>query len=358
MSLTQQEMEKLAEMIVEKLQSDRGEIKHWFQQTVKAADDIFLMKRVEDIAEFDKVRITGPAPQYQPNPTALDAGNRLIFHAYTFVPRTVKKGKRYPLIVCPHGGIHSNFNSESVAIVRELMAQEYIMVAPEYRGSTGYGRSFYERIDYGGLETEDTFEARNYMLENCKYADPERVGIIGWSHGGMQAIFNIFNYPKAYHAAYAAVPVSDLIARMAYKRDGYRKHFEAEYHIGKSVHENVKEYQRRSPAWNARKLGVPLLIHTTENDQDVNVLEVQHLIKSLIMVGNKPGRDFWYKIYPNTPGAHGFNRLDTRFAKGVRGEVYNFLASYLKPSKPNPLEEYIGSPNPLNPKERADKNPK
>lgn len=347
MSLTQPEMDKLAEMVVEKLQSDRSEIKHWFQEAIKAADDIFLMKRIEDTAFFDKVRTTGPPTQYQPNPTALDAGNRLIFSAYTFVPRTVKKGKRYPLIVWAHGGIHSNFNSEAAAIIRELIAQEYIIIAPEYRGSTGYGRSFYERIDYGGLESEDTYEARNYMLENCEFVDPGRVGIIGWSHGGMHVLFNIFNHPEAYQAAYCAVPVSDLVARLSYKRDGYRKHFEAEYHIGQSVHQNVKEYQRRSPAWNAKKLFVPLLIHTTENDQDVNVLEVRHLVQSLMAAGNKPDKDFHYKIYPATPGAHGFNRLDTRFAKGVRGEFYDFLAIHLKPPKPNPLKEYIGSPNPL-----------
>jgi len=153
------------------------------------------------------------------------------------------------LITLPHGGVHSNFNSMGSAVVRELIAQEYVIVAPEYRGSTGYGQQFYELIDYGGLESEDTYEARNFMVENCEYVDPERIGVMGWSHGGMHTLFNVFNHPEAYQAAHASVPVSDVIARMGYKSQDYRNLFEAKYHIGKSGNDNYAEYKRRSPAW-------------------------------------------------------------------------------------------------------------
>lgn len=340
-------MEKIADLVVKKLLSDRVDLVHAFMAVSKVADDSLMYHKVGDVACIDKVRLTGPPSQYQPNPTAQGAGNRLSFWAYTFIPKDVDEGGKYPLIVYPHGGVHSNFGSGAAHRIKELIAQGYIIIAPEYRGSTGYGRMFYERIDYGGLESEDTFEARNYMVENCELVDPEKVGIMGWSHGGMHTLFNVFNHPEAYNAAHASVPVSDVVARMGYKTQNYRNLFEAEYHIGKSAYANVNEYRRRSPAWNAKKLEVPLLIHTTRNDQDVNVLEVEHLIKSLIAVGNEPGKDFWYKVYPPTPGAHGFSRLDTKFSKGVRGEIYDFLAKYLDPPKPNPLKKYIGSPNPL-----------
>jgi dienelactone hydrolase len=347
MSLTQAEIEKIAELVAKKIVSDQGEVKHWMQEAIKASDDVFLMKRVEDVAWFNKIKLTGPVPQYQPNPTAQDAGNPLIIHAYTFIPKTVEQGKKYPLLLLPHGGVHSNFNSSSAAIVRELVLQGYIVAAPDYRGSTGYGKGYFEKIDYGGLEVEDTLATRDHMVESCEFVDPDRVGILGWSHGGLHTLFNIFKYPKSYQAAYASVPVSDIIARMGYKSQGYRDNFEAKYHIGKSGNDNVAEYRRRSPAWNVTKLETPLLIHTTENDHDVNVLEVEHLIKSLIAKGNKPGEDFWYTVYPPTPGDHTFNRLDTSFAMGVRAEVYDFLAMYLEPENPNPLERFKGSPNPL-----------
>jgi dipeptidyl aminopeptidase/acylaminoacyl peptidase len=186
------------------------------------------------------------------------------------------------LIVLPHGGVHADFTTYYAHIVREFMSQGYVIVAPEYRGSTGYGKSHYEKIDYGGLETEDVFYSRNYMMENFSFVDKNRVGIVGWSHGGLIALMNIFDHPNEYQVAFAGVPVSDLIARMGYHTQSYRDLFEADYHIGQNASDNVAEYRRRSPAWNTHKFdGTPLLIHTNTNDDDVNVLEVEHLIKSL-----------------------------------------------------------------------------
>jgi dienelactone hydrolase len=78
--------------------------------------------------------------------------------------------------------------------------------------------------------------------------------------------------------------------------------------------------------YHAAKLRTPLLIHTTTNDEDVNVLEVEHLIAALKAAGKK----FEYKIYENAPGGHAFNRIDTRLARDSRREAWDFLAKYLK----------------------------
>ncbi len=119
---------------------------------------------------------------------------------------------------------------------------------------------------------------------------------------------------------------------MGYHDQDYRDLFSAPYHIGKTVREDIEEYRRRSPAWNANKLETPLLIHTTTNDEDVNVLEVEHMIKALKASDKK----FEYKVYKDAPGGHQFNRLDTKFAKESRAEAYRFLAKYLSP--PNPVK--------------------
>jgi dipeptidyl aminopeptidase/acylaminoacyl peptidase len=213
-----------------------------------------------------------------------------------------------------------------------MLEQGYTVVAPEYRGSTGYGGGFYRTIDYGGLEIEDTYAARNFMLENYDWLDDNRVGIVGWSHGGLHALMNIFEHPDAYAVAYAGVPVSDLIARMGYKTQGYRDMYSADYHIGATAYQDVEEYRRRSPSWNAHKYdGTPLLIHTNTNDADVNVLEVERLIQALQAEG-KTG--FQYKIYEDEPGGHGFNRLDTQVAKQSRREIWQFIAPILRPARP------------------------
>ncbi len=302
---------------------------HRHDQLLKAVDDLLWHLKLGDIAEVDKVRYTSLPPRREPNPTAQGAGNPLVIWAYTFIPRKLDRAKKHPLIVLVHGGVHSNFSTGSAHIVRELIEQGYCVIAPEYRGSTGYGSGFYRQIDYGGRENDDVFAGRAWMLENYDFLDPKRVGIVGWSHGGMVALMNIFEHPDAYAAAYAGVPVSDLVARMGYKSDGYRALFSATYHIGKTAQDDVKEYLRRSPVSHAHKLATPLLIHTNTNDEDVNVLEVERLIAALKAEGKK----FEYKIYQDAPGGHQFNRLDTKLARESRREIYRFLAQYLKPER-------------------------
>ena len=299
-------------------------------QLRKAIDDVAWYCKLGDIAEIDKVRYTSLPPRREPNPTAQGAGNPLIIPAYTFFPKKLDRARKQPLIVLVHGGVHADFSSGSAHIVRELLEQGYSVIAPDYRGSTGYGQGFYRQIDYGGRENDDVLLCRNWMLETYDFLDAKRVGIVGWSHGGLIALMNIFDHPEAYAVAYAGVPVSDLVARMGYKSDGYRSLFSAPYHIGKTAEDDVKEYLRRSPVSHVQKLATPLLIHTNTTDEDVNVLEVERLIAALKAAGKK----FEYKIYQAAPGGHAFNRLDTKLAKESRREIYRFLAPYLKPDRP------------------------
>ena len=68
---------------------------------------------------------------------------------------------------------------------------------------------------------------------------------------------------------------------MGYEPAGYAALYSAPYHIGKTVRDDVMEYRKRSPVYHAKELATPLLIHTNTNDEDVNVLEVEHLIEAL-----------------------------------------------------------------------------
>ena len=269
------------EDILNALERSFNNLSHRLDVIEKAVDDIYWYNKVGDVAHIDKVYIYGPPLWKEENPTAQGAGNPVKFWTYVFIPKNIDPKQKYPLLVFPHGGVHSDFSTYYSHIIRELMAQQYIVVAAEYRGSTGYGGSHYRKIDYGGLEIEDVDASRQFMLDNYEMIDKTRVGIIGWSHGGLIALHNIFEHPENYSVAYAGVPVSDLIARMGYKTQSYRDLYSADYHIGKTAYADVDEYRRRSPAWQAHKLKTPLLIHTNTNDADVNVLEVEHLIKSL-----------------------------------------------------------------------------
>jgi dipeptidyl aminopeptidase/acylaminoacyl peptidase len=115
------------------------------------------------------------------------------------------------------------------------------------------------------------------------------------------------------------------VQRMGYKGPGYQETFTQ--FIGKSAVDDPAEYRRRSPVNSVEKLRIPLLIHTNTIDEDVNVMEVQHLIEAL----KAAGRQFEYKVYEAAPGGHEFNRIDTRLARESRKEIWAFLAKYLRP---------------------------
>ncbi|HEV2445842.1 MAG TPA: prolyl oligopeptidase family serine peptidase, partial [Candidatus Sulfopaludibacter sp.] len=191
-------------------------------EVLKRVDDLMWHELLNDIADIDKVEYTSLPPARIPNPRAPGAGNPLIIRAYTFIPRKLDRTKKQPLIVFVHQGIHANSDTRDAHIFRELLEQGYSIVSSDYRGSTGYGRGFYEQIDYGGREVDDVYQGLLWMLDTHSFLDPKRVGIIGWSHGGLITLMNIFQHPQAYAVAYAGVPASDLVARMGYEPPGYQ----------------------------------------------------------------------------------------------------------------------------------------
>ena len=302
------------------------------QDTHKKIDNTYIRLAMEDVAYMDIVRLAGPSKAHQrrrPDCPFKDTlrNNPLVFYSYVFFPNDIKQSRKYPLLVFPHGGIHGSFGTSYIHVLREMIAQGYIVICPDYRGSVGYGKSFYQAIDYGGLENEDVITARDYMVENYDVVDSSRVGIIGWSHGGMITLMNILRYPEKYACGYAGVPVSDVAYRLTYQDPSYKDDFAVGYHIGSLPEENPEEYKRRSPVTYAKDLQRPLMITTCLNDDDVSHTEVERMIDSLKFYA----KDFEYEIYPWMPGAHVFERIDSKEATDIRFKTYQFLARYLNP---------------------------
>ena len=316
-------------------------LRHQFNRVNKNVDDILWFKKLEQVAYVDKVELTGPplGADKKVSIGSLDSmylTNPLRIKAYVFIPKTLEEGQDYPLLVLPHGGVHSNFGSGYGHIVAELIAQGYVIIAPEYRGSTGYGKRFYQSIDYGGLENQDVKACRDFMIDVYDFLNEDRVGILGWSHGGMITLMNLFQYPDSYQVGYAGVPVSDVAYRLGYKNESYEKLYSAEYHVGKTLEEGREEYKRRSPTSYAHQLKAPLLIYTNTNDSDVRSHEVEQIIAAL----KAADKEFEYEIYEDLPGGHRFDRLDTRQARELRLKIYDFLNARLDPPRPfTTLEE-------------------
>ncbi|MFH0989180.1 MAG: prolyl oligopeptidase family serine peptidase [bacterium] len=324
-----QEQQRAADPI-QVIQSQFESLNHRLDRLEKMVDDVLWNHNISDVAWMDKVILVGPPPARVKNQTAMGAKNPVRIYAYIFIPKQIDRSKKYPLLLLPHGGVHGNFGTYHTHIIRECMAQGYIVAAPEYRGSNGYGRDMYEQIDYGGLENEDNNVVRDYAVDTYNFVDSDRVGIFGWSHGGMITLFELFNHPEDYKVGFAGVPVSDLVQRMGYATDEYRKLMSAPYHIGKTAREDVNEYRKRSPVNHVEKLKTPLLIHSNTNDDDVYVLEVEHLVEALKAAGKK----FEYEIFKEMPGGHSFDRIDIQSSREIRLKIYTFLAEYLKPPFP------------------------
>ncbi len=308
---------------IEKAHESTG---HQLDVLAKKIDDVLWYQRVGDVAVVEKARIYGPPRWKEENPTGKNAGNPLKFYTYLFTPKGFDGAGRLPLLVLPHGGVHGDFTTYYAHIVRELVAQGYIVVAPEYRGSTGYGRGMYEDIDYGGLEVEDALAARDWAVKNHPRVDADRVGILGWSHGGLITLFSLFHHPDSYACGFAGVPVSDLVQRMGYMT-------RATATSTRPTTSSTPRPRRTSRSTSAaRRCGrstssrSPLLIHTNVHDEDVNYIEVEHLIQALTAAG----KDFEHEV-SDVPGGHSFDRLDTPEAWGYRKKIYAFLARYLKP---------------------------
>src|SRR3972149_18220 len=155
------------------VESQRWEL----DQLRKIADDNQFWLRLSDVAEIDKVILTGtPDPKGVGRYGIEDSRHPIRIYCYTFIPKTLDRSKKHPAIMLIHGGVHGDFGTYHVHLVRETLGKGYVVVAPEYRGSTGYGRGMYELIDYGGLENDGGVDCRNWGG-----------GAGGWTHSATRA---------------------------------------------------------------------------------------------------------------------------------------------------------------------------
>src|SRR5204863_2118464 len=125
-------------------------------------------------------------------------------------------------------------------------------------------------IDYGGTEVDDVMTAVDVLKDKYAHVDPARIGIMGWSHGGMITLLSITREPTTFKAAAAMVPVTNLFQRLAWK--GVERQHQAidpANRYGGLPADNHDIYKDRSPVYQVDKIQIPVLVHVTKNDQDV-----------------------------------------------------------------------------------------
>jgi dipeptidyl aminopeptidase/acylaminoacyl peptidase len=200
--------------------------------------------------------------------------------AYLFQPLQKRGVKGHAALIWVHGGVHGDWSITMWPFVKEAVDRGYVVICPEYRGSTGYGREHYMKIDYGGYEVDDVMSAVEF-LKTLPHVDQDRLGMMGWSHGGYITLFSVFRDVTPIKAAAAIVPVTNLVFRLSYKGPGYQASFSTQERIRGLPFEKREEYIKRSPLYHVDKLKTPLLVHVATNDEDVNYVEDQQIVDAL-----------------------------------------------------------------------------
>ena len=233
----------------------------------KARTDSIYRVRSRGVMDFQKI-------SYR---SAVDG---MTIPAYLFQPLARRGPKGHAAMVWVHGGVHGDWGETMLPFVREAVERGYVIIAPEYRGSTGYGAAHYNAIDYGGKEVDDVASAVDH-LRTLPHVDMDRIGVMGWSHGGFIAAHLLFRDSHPFKAGAAMVPVTNLVFRLGYKGPRYQRLFSTQSGLQGLPFEKREEYIRRSPVFAVDKLQVPLLVHVATNDTDVDFVEDQQMVDAL-----------------------------------------------------------------------------
>ena len=295
---------------------------------VKAAVDKRYAEASRGVIDFKKV-------------TYRSSVGDLDIPAYLFQPLARRGANGHAAMVWVHGGVHGDWGISMFPFVRDAVERGYVVICPEYRGSTGYGEKHHNAIDYGGYEIDDVISAVGF-LKTLPYVDQGRLGIMGWSHGGYITLFSVFRDETPFKAAAAMVPVTNLVFRLSYQGPRYQRFFSTQPRIQGLPFEKRELYIERSPLYHVDKLRTPLLVHVATNDTDVHFVEDQQIIDALR--SRKPDLAETRIYVDPTPGpasgGHTFNRRtnmqtlernDSPEQRDSWNRVWTFFEWHLRP---------------------------
>ena len=204
--------------------------------------------------------------------------------------------------------------------VQYLVNNGYVVIAPNYRGSTGYGKDFEERnrFDMGGGDLEDVVEAAHFAA-GCGYVDPNRIAIMGGSYGGYMTMMGLTKRPEIWAAGVAIVPFVNWFTELAHEDPSLREWDLAT--MGDPV-ANRRLYEDRSPIFSIDKVRAPLLVLAGGNDPRCPKEESDQIVRAI----QARGGVVEYKFYEEE--GHSFSRLENSIDSFER--TVAFLDKYMR----------------------------
>lgn len=295
--------------------SDKLKVKYYFYdfktKEASLASDPFPWLDENEMAEM--------------RPITYQSRDGLVIHAYLTLPIGVE-AKNLPVVINPHGGPWArdewHFNSE----VQFLANRGYAVMQMNYRGSTGYGKQFWEASfkEWGKKMQNDITDGVEYLKKEG-IADSKRIAIYGGSYGGYATLAGITFTPDVYACAVDYVGVSNLFTFMK-TIPPYWKPYLAQWHemVGDPKKDSLLMAEA-SPALHVDKIKVPLFIAQGANDPRVNKAESDQVVAAL----KKRGVEVEYMV-KNDEG-HGFHNQDNQY--DFYGAMEKFFDKYLKNKK-------------------------
>jgi dipeptidyl aminopeptidase/acylaminoacyl peptidase len=217
--------------------------------------------------------------------------------AFLTLPPDARPGVKLPTILRIHGGPTSQYDTAFNTEWQMLAAHGYAVVGANPRGSTGYGAAFSRAIwaDWGNKDYQDVMAAVDGAI-SMGVADPDRLGVGGWSYGGILTD-HVLTKTDRFKAATSGASEVNYIAN--YGTDHYQKEWEAELGL---PWRNTEAWTRISPFFQVEKITTPTLILNGADDLNVPLLNAEQLFQAL----RRLGRETELVIYPGQ--GHGISR--------------------------------------------------
>jgi len=231
---------------------------------------------------------------------------------YLYKPVDYTPGKKVPTLLNPHGGPVGQYSASFYHLAQLYAANGYAVLLPNPRGSSGYGQKFCEAIfaDWGNKDYQDDMAMVDYALAQG-IADPERLGVGGWSYGGISTNF-IITQTTRFKAAISGA--SEVLYVANYGHDHYQKLWELELGL---PWENRALYEKISPFNKVTSITTPTLIMGGEIDWNVPIINSEQLYQAL----KRLGRTTELVVYPGE--YHGFTT-----PSHIKDRLERYLAWY------------------------------
>jgi dipeptidyl aminopeptidase/acylaminoacyl peptidase len=199
---------------------------------------------------------------------------------YLYKPLDDSSGKKYPTLLHPHGGPVWSYYAEFDHQAQLFAANGYAVLLPNPRGSSGYGQKFCQAIfaDWGNKDYQDDMAMVDYAVEQG-IADPDKLGVGGWSYGGISTDF-IIGQTTRFKAAISGA--GEALNTSLYGHDQYQKDYETELGL---PWQNHTLWDKLSPFYKVEKITAPTLFMGGNIDWNVPILGGEQMYQALKSLG-------------------------------------------------------------------------